>query len=937
MKLRIVALAAAAVVGLTACDGESTTDPPPTPTVAVSLGSTTGQITQAGTLAVTVNVTRGGGFDGAVTLTASGVSGITAAPATIAANATSGTLTLTAAAGATPGAGTLTITAAGPNSTPTATATLALTVNVLGTYTLASNPASATMVQGASANTTVSVNRVGGFAGAVALAATAPAGITATLTPASLTGTTTATLAITAGATLAAGTYPITITGTTPGLANQTLTVNAVVTAAGSYTLAIAPATVPIQAGASGTANVTITRLNNFAGTVNLAATAPAGITVTPTPAAVTGTTASLAIAVAANVTAGNHTVTLTGTATGVANQTATVTVNVTAAPTGSFSLAVAPTTVAIQAGLSGTATVNITRVAPFTGTVNLTATAPAGITVTANPAAATGATATLNIAVAANVAIGNQTITVNGTGTGVANQSATFTVNVTAAPAGSFSIALNPTTLAVQQGGSSATQVTVTRTGGFTGDVALTATVPANVTVSFSPPTLSGATVMSQMTVTAAANATTGPASITVRGNATGQTEQTATLAVTVNTSTGGGGNVTFTFCGLTGLPLWVAAQDGDGAWARVTGNASNQYSFQISSGRGGVMYVTASAAGGFNTSVFYGTTAELQSQGGTGLCFGTTTAGKTITGTVSGAAPTDFVAIVLGRASTTLFGGPTSFTLNGVLEGGLDLIATRSAFSGGAVTPNSIIIQRNLDIPNNGTVGNLNFATGITPVSATLTLANLGADVAGVSGAYTTPRNTAGTMFGSGALNATTTLTWYGVPAASIQSGEFHVINATAIVQSTIATGLLQTRSVVFITANVAARTVTFGPALSAPTVAVAATTPYVRLRLDFTTQPEYNTIFTTNFAQGTGAAQRNVVISKTAGYIAAGGPTRMEVPDASAAAGWTNTWALQSGAVTTWLFVASGFTGGGIVTPNPVEGAIMNSASRMGQITP
>ncbi len=231
MKRDLVALGLVCALGLAACSEKSATAPPATPTLALTLGSATGQITQAGTLAVTVNVTRGN-FEGAVSVTASGMGGLTAVALSIPGSSTSGTLTLTADAAAVPGNGTLAITAAGPNGAPTTTATLALTVNVRGTFTLSAAPAVLSLTQGGAGNRTVTVNRAGNFIGNVTLAAQAIAGLVATITPSSLSGTSsTATLAVTASGIVGAGSYTVTVTGTTPGLANQITTVNVTVTA----------------------------------------------------------------------------------------------------------------------------------------------------------------------------------------------------------------------------------------------------------------------------------------------------------------------------------------------------------------------------------------------------------------------------------------------------------------------------------------------------------------------------------------------------------------------------------------------------------------------------------------------------------------------------------------------------------------------------------
>jgi hypothetical protein len=87
-----------------------------------------------------------------------------------------------------------------------------------------------TVAQGGTAPSTVSVTRVGGFAGAVAFAATGlPTGVTASFSPASTTGPS-STLTFTASATApAASAVPVTVTGTS-GTLSHTATVTLTVT-----------------------------------------------------------------------------------------------------------------------------------------------------------------------------------------------------------------------------------------------------------------------------------------------------------------------------------------------------------------------------------------------------------------------------------------------------------------------------------------------------------------------------------------------------------------------------------------------------------------------------------------------------------------------------------------------------------------------------------
>ena len=74
----------------------------------------------------------------------------------------------------------------------------------------------------------------------------------------------------------------------------------------------VAPTGVTIHAGSPVTARVNITAVNNFGGTVQLSATAPAGLTTSISPANVTGSgVATLTMSAAAN---GTYTVTIIGT-----------------------------------------------------------------------------------------------------------------------------------------------------------------------------------------------------------------------------------------------------------------------------------------------------------------------------------------------------------------------------------------------------------------------------------------------------------------------------------------------------------------------------------------------------------------------------------------------------------------------------------------------
>jgi len=123
-----------------------------------------------------------------------------------------------------------------------------------------------------------------------------------------------------------------------------------------------------------------------------------------------------------------------------------------------------------------------------------------------------------------------------------------------------SFTLSANPTSLTVTQGASGTATVSVTAAGGFTGNVAFSATgLPAGVTGTFSPATATSSTTL---TLAAGASAPTGTSVFTITGTSGALSASTA-LALTVNAaSTGGGGG------GGTGPATLTGKRNASGPW---------------------------------------------------------------------------------------------------------------------------------------------------------------------------------------------------------------------------------------------------------------------------------------------------------------------------------------------------------------------------------
>jgi endo-1,4-beta-xylanase len=209
------------------------------------------------------------------------------------------------------------------------------------------------------------------------------------------------------------------------------------------------------------------------------------------------------------------------------------------------FTLSANPSSLTVNRGASGTSAITITRSGGFTDAVTLTAIGlPSGVTATFNPASATGTSSVLTLAASSAATLGAATVTITGVGGGL-TRTATISLTVSQSQTPDFTLSANPTSLTVNRGASGTVTIAITRSGGFTGAVALSASgLPAGVTVGFSPASTTGTS--SVLTLTASTTATVGTGVVTVAGTG-GSLTRTASINLTVNDG-GGTGGVTIT-----------------------------------------------------------------------------------------------------------------------------------------------------------------------------------------------------------------------------------------------------------------------------------------------------------------------------------------------------------------------------------------------------
>jgi hypothetical protein len=597
-----------------------------------------------------------------------------------------------------------------------------------------------------------------------------------------------------------------------------------------------------------------------------------------------------------------------------------------TTSPTPTLTVSISPSSASVAQGGSTTVTATATGANGFTGVPAVTVTGlPTGVTIVPSNLQTSGTTTTVTVTinVAATTAPGTYQIAVNASGTGVSNVTTNFSLTVTAASAGSYTLSATPASVSVTQGGAAATStINIARTGGFAGSVALAVSgAPTGVTATVAP--TSTTTNSSTLTVTAAAGATTGNATLTITGTATGVANQTVTIPLTVAASSGGSGNVAvdFSTCSTADRPIWLAVQNGTTGWTVVTPTA-DVYRFNITQTRGGIAYTTQGANGATTVSVQYYTQAELTA--GTLTLCARLGGSKTLSGTVAGLAAGDVATISLGGGFATAAANG-AYNLTGVANGNQDLVAARSNF----LTPGTndrIIIRRDQNIATGGTIPVLDFgaAEAFAPATATATITGAGSDQVISTMQYLTGScafSSLGTTLVSG-----TTFTMRGVPAATQRATDFHQVFVAA---STGTTATSPTRAVFETFRTLANRTIALGVALPTPTV-TNLTGAYKRLQAVVTLPSDYQqsltlTYFTTN---------RTASVTATFGWLG-GATATLAFPDFAGVTGWQDAWMPASSATVTWTVTGTGVSGLGPSNSFCAENARMRIASVSGTL--
>ena len=277
----------------------------------------------------TITTTVSGGFNNAISLSASGVpSGTTVgfSPNLIAAPG-SGSSKMTIAVGSSMAAGTYRITVMGSGGRIQHTTLVTLTVTTPN-FAISAAPASVSVAQGGQGSSTITTTVSGAFNNAISLSASGvPSGTTVGFSPNPIAapGSGTSKMTIAVGSSTAAGTYSITVTGSGGGIQHNTMVTLKV--AAPDFTISAAPSSVSVAQGGKGGLTITATVSGGFNNAISLSASsAPTGtkVSFSPNPIAAPGSGSStMTIAVGGSTALGTYNITVTGSGGGMQHTTA--------------------------------------------------------------------------------------------------------------------------------------------------------------------------------------------------------------------------------------------------------------------------------------------------------------------------------------------------------------------------------------------------------------------------------------------------------------------------------------------------------------------------------------------------------------------------------------------------------------------------------------
>jgi hypothetical protein len=381
----------------------------------------------------------------------------------------------------------------------------------------------------------------------------------------------------------------------------------------------------------------------------------------------------------------------------------------------------------------------------------------------------------------------------------------------------------------------------------------------------------------------------------------------------------------VTIDLCGDIGPFGWFAYKNEGGEWTRITPNGDGQLAFDATDKVSVAM--AFSFFGSSITQVLNATADELQA-GASLPCDAGLSGDMSMNGTVTGISGEQFVRISAASEATSVVASNPVWELDFLPSQPVDIVATRQATV--FTQPASRVLVRRGIIPLNGTISALDFNSieAATVESAIATFTNIPTN--GIVEVMSEVQTQNGTLHELGAMSMTNAgssqgINYISLPASLRFTNDIHTLTGMA----STADGMLQA---VHFYKTPGAKTIAFGPMIGEPTVNNAASSPYVRPRVQLAAQAAYPSGIAAMFNEGDENSSRLVMVMTTRGFFGTT-PTTWDVtvPDMSSAE-YQSSWGLQT-TTYNWNVAAYASTHpDGMLAATPVDGATITSAMRI-----
>jgi len=380
----------------------------------------------------------------------------------------------------------------------------------------------------------------------------------------------------------------------------------------------------------------------------------------------------------------------------------------------------------------------------------------------------------------------------------------------------------------------------------------------------------------------------------------------------------------------------MWVAFQDGDGAWTRAlptTSNGNVVFQATIASTRGGIATVFQGGVGLTSLQVLFGAPEELESVGFTNPRFCSDAALKTLRGSVVGLDTNEFAIIRGGFDAEAIAHSATGgeFLLQVLPPGPLDILATRVVRTNGIDTIPQMILRRGIDLPDGATLPVFDFRApeAFAPAVQNVTLSGIGNGGAAISTRLITSsfNSTFGVVTGQ---DIGATRPYFAVPEALLLPGDLQVLFASG--HGEVPNSVRSAGRYFHAVQNY---TLGLGADVIPPTFSTIATLPTLRLRARLVNQTEYDLRTSVTYQED---STRLVSVSMTQDYaLQVGGVYDLVIPELTDVAGFQPRWALSQGSSLRWSAVRAGGTldlGFDVV---PFDGATQRAAFISDVLTP